>query len=916
MFIPQYLYSQSEGHFKDSIELYIEISPEKVVEFSIKLRVLYQGNKNLEGYIHTYLDIVYSYYFNGDLEKCNQYILETIDKCNEYKLANNHTIYAIIWYYKGMIDYEKENYLSAIKYFEKAIDIDKNSPDISSDDLAAGYNNLASVYDELGDYKQAISFYNKTLSLDNRQIEDLISLYNNINLCFYKQKDYKQASFYIKKALKLTNSYETDEKYLSLATKTYINAAINYQSTKEYPKTLFYLNKVLNLKSLDDIDKARVYKHLGTTYYELKDYSKALENIQKSLVIREELYPKKHSVLSITHQSIAEIYIAQKEYAKALNTYQKAIKRVVYDFDNDNPNTNPTLENVVHQVELLKSLSGKANTQLLMKDYQNALNTYTLCSELMDKMRTSFQNNASKLFLVEQSIPIYEKAIEAAIQAGKEKVAFQLAEKSKGMLLLEATRGIEARFGLSDKLLAEEQNLKVDITFYERKIWEERQGDTPNAIMIQKWENIIFDLKEKYTQFKKELASSYPDYYQLQYDTKVASVETVQKKLLNKRRALVSYFIGNESIYIFTITKSNIQTKRIPKTIQINEYIKQYRQFLELNQTLKIPHLTYYKTASKLYDLLLKDGLKEVPNTVNQLVIIPSDQLNYIPFEALLTEKPDFTTPRYEFNQMPYLIKKYQITYGYSATLLLESKPVSNQALKNFGGFVPEFGQNVSAKRGCDEATLGNLPYGKKNITAINEIMNGVLHFDTAATLQNFKSVAQDYKILHLCTHACASSDFKDTRIYFTDEALLAFELYNLPLQARLAVLSACETGVGELKRGEGVMSLARAFMYAGCPSVITSLWSVDDASTSELMLHFYKNLKDGKKQDEALHLAKLQYLENKGIQASHPYYWSAFIHVGDTAILFSKPNYNIYWIGLLMIVIIVSFFVIQKYQK
>jgi len=135
-------------------------------------------------------------------------------------------------------------------------------------------------------------------------------------------------------------------------------------------------------------------------------------------------------------------------------------------------------------------------------------------------------------------------------------------------------------------------------------------------------------------------------------------------------------------------------------------------------------------------------------------------------------------------------------------------------------------------------------------------------------------------------------------------------ELYNLELNADLVVLSACETGLGELKRGEGVISLARGFTYAGAKSTLTSLWSVNDAQTTKLMESFYTNLKDGMTKDKALRKAKLDYLNNENLNA--PYFWAGFIPAGDMSAISSNTNYW-YWALGILIALLLAWFLFKR---
>ena len=906
--------SQDLSSLVDSLQVYNYYQPKKAIPFLHQILSIYEKNENWEYYVTSLSQVAANYYYLKDYEKTLAYLDTTVIESDKHKFPKNSYLNSSIWNIRGAIANEKGNSEQALNYFKQSLAIDTTLSNISPQTLSYGYNNIGRIYDTQGDFQQAIFYYKHAISYQekdpSKEVINYINLYNNIGYSFYNLKKYKKAQEYYDKAIiHINNSNGNKAGLYKYINSIYTNIALNYKATSEFGKAVLYLNKVLKIAHLKTEDKARVYKHIGTTLYQQGKYTQALDTLKVALELRKKEYSSKNYIISITHQAIGDVYSAQKNYSKALNSYQKAIQSVVYDFNDNNIKANPKLNKALNNVELLKSLTAKAKTLQLQNKHQLALETYQLCTQLIDQMRISYQHEGSKLFLVEQGMDIYEQAIATAILLDKKELAYELAEKSKSILLLEATRGIEARFGLSDELLEKEKSYKVDIAYYERQIWnEEQKGTTANQEQIKKWRNIIFEVKEKYSQLKEQFQKEYPDYFQVQYNSQVSTMKEIQRKLLNKKTAIISYFLGKEKVYIFTITKKGIETVAIAITDELNNKVFTLRNFLRRDKTLNNPHTIYYSTSFQLYQQFLAPALRSLPKSIQQLVIIPDGELNYIPFEILLTAQPLFNKPRYEINKVPYLIRDFQISYAYSATLLLEGQKRKNKdGLKTFGGFVPKFNQETSPSRGCDGDILGNLPFGRENILTINQIMDGNLHFDEEANLDNFKKEAEQYKILHLCTHACAKMDLKDTRIYFTDGELLAFELLGVPLNAELAVLSACETGIGEYKQGEGVMSLARAFMHSGCPSVLTSLWSVDDKSTSEVMQHFYKNLKKGMPKNKALHQAKLDYLDGSGVDASHPYYWSGFIQIGNTDALFkNKASQSTWWIWLTLVLVLV----------
>lgn len=909
-------YSQSISQLQDSVNHYISISPKKTIDFVNQTQKEYKTKKDWSNYIFGYFYIANSYLVAGDNEQAKQYLEDGLEDAKKRKLPEDDRVYSYIWNFLGVLAYYKSDFSNATMYCQKSLDADKKLGRLN-EDAASRYINIASILDEFGDYEQAIYHYKEALqyaSLSDKYT--LGTAYNALGFAYFNLKKYDIALENYKKAMQLFNSKDyNDKRIISLVSMLYLNTGELYAKQENYQEALNFFDKKLKLKKESARDTSSSYENIGFILSQQNKTRLAIDTLNKALEIRKRVLSKKHYILSRNYRILGNIHQSQKNYKKALDSYQSAIIAVVYDFDNKNVNKNPTLDNIVHQVELLKSLSAKAKTLQLINKNKEALEVYQLCSQLLDKMRFSFQHNASKLFFIEEGIPIYEAAIATALTIGDKNTAFELAEKSKAMLLLEAMRGLEARFGLPSDLVKQENDLKIDIAYYERQIWEERQKEKQDEESIKKWESLVFDLKEQSTKLKNQINNDYPEYYKIKYNSQASSVRDVQRKLLNNKTAMISYFIGEKQVFIFTITKKGIEITTLDKTDNLTDWVENMRLCLQRDSRIANLHEVYYQTAFQLYQIFLAPALKDLPKGINRLIIIPDDQLNFIPFETLLTTNPNLSSPRYELKKVPYLIRDYQMTYGYSATLLiegLEKRKAKN--LKSFGGFVPNFQQGNSIQRGCDGDVLGNLPFGRENIFTINEIMDGQLFFDEQATIDEFKTLAEEYKILHLCTHACAEMDFKDTRIYFSDKELLAFELYNMPLNAELAVLSACETGIGELKRGEGVMSLARAFMYSGCPSVVTSLWSVDDKSTSEIMRCFYQHIKDGKTQDEALHQAKLDYLDGKGIEASHPFYWSGFVHIGNAEPLFGNDGMNYwYWIGSSLILLAIGFYFWRK---
>ena len=269
------------------------------------------------------------------------------------------------------------------------------------------------------------------------------------------------------------------------------------------------------------------------------------------------------------------------------------------------------------------------------------------------------------------------------------------------------------------------------------------------------------------------------------------------------------------------------------------------------------------------------------------------------------------------------------LSYSYSATLLAEMSSIKHSSYrKDFIGFAPSFGADNQ-----DGVTMRNrrfalapLNFNNKEISDVRKILGtGDVYFGKDATEERFKKDASKYSIIHFATHGMANDRdpdfsllaFSEIRDSIENEFLYVSDLYNMKLNADLVVLSACETGLGELRRGEGVISLARGFSYAGAKSIFTTMWSVNDQSTSMIIESFYKYLKEGKDKDEALFLAKSDYLKSANNNSAHPFLWAPYIIIGDTSAM--KLGSNWIWLYLTIggcVLIIISGFIIWKKAK
>jgi len=519
-------------------------------------------------------------------------------------------------------------------------------------------------------------------------------------------------------------------------------------------------------------------------------------------------------------------------------------------------------------------------------------------------------NTASKYQLAEYAASVYNEAIiinhmlqQTTGHTNLAREAFSFSEHSKSYLLYESMQEADALSfaGLPDSLLRREYDLRLDISFYEKQRQAKLDGGTePTDSTVLIISSKLFDLRRQQENLQGVLERDYPDYYRLKYDLSTISVEEVQRELLQPDQALLEYFVGDSSIFLFLVSPDHFEMLEIAKDFPLEEWVREFRDGISGFHTSKNPspelrqqlQEQYVETAAKLYEKLIAPLKERLPE---RLIIVPDGVLGYLPFEALLVERPKRA---YRFNSHHYLVRDHAISYSYSATLLreMQRRQRNQQTEKSLLAMAPYYTGDTTLLADLFSYVenmrkdLAPLPYSGEEAWKIGQLWEGDVFVGEDATEERFMQLAGNYRILHLATHGQANDQmgdysflaFSEIKDSIENELLYVRDLYNLRLNADLVVLSACETGIGELQRGEGIISLARAFAYAGARSIVTTLWSVADAKTKDFTLEFYRQLKAGLAKDRALQQARLHYLKTHlGPEEAHPFFWAGFVGVG-----------------------------------
>ena len=829
----------------------------------------------------------------------------------------------------GEIFSEKKQYDIAIDHFEKAIEMYSKTIGEQQELVAQQFFLLGKNYILRGNYDLGLMNSQRGLTI----IEDLkgeehperapflinLGKVNTIN------GNYQDAFDYYYDALDLIEyHYGTKDPNLP---NNYINIADVLMAQNNVDSALISYQKALNL-NLDLYGSfhpivAQNLNFIALAYAKKGDNTKALKFHNDALVLLQRKYGNHHSSIAKVQQEIGEIFLTEDKFQEALPYFQKALNANVPDFSvKDTINAIPSLNDIFDNYTFLSSLELKAQalTKLSLLDKNTnhielAQEAYFVCDSLIDDIRRSHIDHKDQLFFNNTVAAIYMDGVENSFllyQTTKDKKyldnAFYFSEKNKSNVLLQSFIHDEAlRFGdLPDSLEVSENILKSNISFYKR-LWLDALQDK-DSLQINYGQKKLLEAKEDYLKFVEELEENFDTYKQRKNNTVATSLKQIQK-VLDVESGLINLFFGKEKLFIFGITANQVYTNEIALTPKLNNSITNFRKsisdvtyFLHPDST-QHAWKSFHQNAHYIYQTILEDILKKFDKeNIKSLIVLPDGELGFLPFEVLTKQATDLVEPNY--TELDYLIKNYTIGYDFSGSLFLrhtQDQPLKEQIL--YGGFAPTYGSgqlsmtNNLANQFINRKGYIDLPASRMAIEQIANLLEGAAFLGRDASAQNFQKHQAEFDILHLAMHGIydieqpLNSHLVCTKIADENRIITASEIYNMNIRALLVILGSCNSGFGKLNQGEGVMSISRAFAYAGCPSIIKGLWSLPDEETAAISTHFIQQLKKGNKKDQALRLSKLAYLNsnNSNIpkERFHPFFWAGFVPVGDMSAIY-----------------------------
>lgn len=794
-----------------------------------------------------------------------------------------------VYYQQGMTD-------SAKFYFEKSSLLSTLKPTPEFPEQERLYNSLGAIYYESANYTQAINYFKKALEFDDDNEESRVILQSNIANCLVELSRYDEAINLFKTLL--------SSKYIKRI--ILHNTAHAYFKTGNYDSALKYFNKV---SRQNDEVTVRMLIDLGKIYSARNKYIESVKVLDSSLYINNILTGSIRSTDRALNYLVRSTLADKRgESISAMNWCENAFSELLMSGTIRDMNTiSPLLmlDVLKHKAFLLEKEYNKTQSasylEKCFRTWQDAIQVATYIRRYLDndEAKIYFQKNKGQTFLEATRVGF------AWINKKKDHTAVNdligVIEAYKGKILYENIQQASLKSGskIPAAVKLKEKELKQSISYYTVKL-----GTSTSSSQAAALHHKILSARIELSMLQKQY-EKHPEYNFYKQDTIAKDYRVKLAKALSNNTALICYRVTNENIYAFCINSADFQTHIIKVTPELKNDLQTFNS--EVYQHTEGKRYGGNRAAMNLYKQLI-EPFETVLADKQKLVILPDGMLNYIPFEALVTGK----------GNRDFLVLHKKISYHYSVSLLLLSHDNASKTgvADNKSLFLAPF----AAEKNIPQSDLASLPF------SINEVrdMSVTRWIGDKATKKNLLQHLTSNRIIHLATHAkSGSGNDADALIYLypSDSSselnnLYLEEIYSLDLRStELVILSACETAGGYNAAGEGLLSLSRAFMYAGSKGMISTLWKTEDQVSARLMQYLYAGMKKGYPAEEALQMAKVRFLEDEGISEKYktPNYWSNFIYVGRMGTKVKRSNAS--WLYVLPLTV-VGIFIYSVYKK
>ncbi|MEM7373846.1 MAG: CHAT domain-containing protein [Bacteroidota bacterium] len=770
-------------------------------------------------------------------------------------------------------------------------------------------------YEAIGEYAKARDYYYqvKTLSDSSHMFNGSIIASNNIGVTFRLEGSYEQALSIHMKNIQRARTYQ----HRRAEAYSHLNLGTNYYHLQQFDSATYHYDQSIQLfKEHGDIKeigyiqfyRARVFQEQGLIERALSTFQDAIARAQKV---------QDYQTVIDGHWNRGIMLADMQQPLAALTEFQLALRLTQPEISAIEMGDLPEIEHIFPSVFIVRLLASKASAhhQLYQKrgerqDLEIAYQTYRLTTIVMESLWHQERIQKDQFLLSAESHNIFEHMIQVCLELyhmseddAYQEQAFLYAAKSKSAILLEAIQASTSRRfgGMPQPILDLERNLRKQLSFYQKKVQElPSPVDTLEEQLVAYYRSRSFVLQSSYDSLKKEIQANHPSYYELTYETFPQTIRTIQAQL-DTSCLMIEYFIGQEHLYIFSLQQDKL-TVYVEESEDLHERVDSLLglirdPFVAERFTYDSAHISQYiRLCSGLSQSLLEPVLQGVStDNFRQLRIVPDGKLNHLPFEVLPYREISHQSA--DYHDYPWLIEQYAISYAYSSWPGADRDlPYQIAGTNGYIGFAPDYVSTMQSPMRGSHPRMGRLLHNREEVRHIQSLLGGKILEGEAASEVAFRQHAQQYQLVHVAAHAFIDDQHPfSSGILFASSAnpdidsllppylqeeqdnfLQLSEIFSLSLPSRLLVLSACNTAGGKLYQGEGIMSLERAFRYAGSTNIVANLWQANDQVSADLMTTFFQYLTAGMATDEALRQAKLTHLERSA--RVHPFYWSGFV--------------------------------------
>lgn len=751
------------------------------------------------------------------------------------------------------------------------------------------YNALGALNYEGGNYLQGKDYFTRALDVVQAETPgdkvSILNFQNNIASCLYRLKDYKGA-------LKMYGALNAK------AGQVCLNIGQCYKGLGDYAQALAYYRRV------NPREVPGVLDEMGNACFLKGDEDSALVYLDRA-VAGGRLSRVDGGINALYR---AQVLMARRQHIDALQYLQQAIITFNRTFHDPDIHANPEsftgafasyrlFDALYYKASILEGLySGSGKGEYL----EEALGAYNSAILLFRYIEKTYATDDAKLFLKRNNRNLYEDAVLACLELDRLhpggpylEMAFQTAEKSKASIVSARWEELALNHlaGVDPSLVAKEMEVKHDIARLDLKS-DGAMGTMKNDAATA-GEKADYEIELASLQRTMEQNSAY---YNLKFEDACPTVRELQAGL-NNRQAIVSLFVSREGLHAFLVTRNGFHCLFIDSLAWLKRSVESYINMLSTTDA--GTRFGDKALESTLYRRLTAPLVGELPGKT-EWTVLPDNFFCKLPFDALPLSVPG-----------RYLIDSVTVGYQLSAKFL--SRPLRRRreqgerySVLAFAPFAEQgrLVQTPAYRQLCRLAGSGPETAG----------LPGERYVDAMATKARFLATVNRYPVVHLATHAWMDSAnaaicFYPQQAGPEDDCLFLPEIYSLNLDStELVILSACESGNGQIEGNEGMMSLSRAFMYAGCASTVNSLWKADDRATSAILRQFHVYLEKGLSKTDALRRAKLDYIHSNALYIS-PNYWAHLVLVGDTGAIVSPSakRRGWQWITLFIVAVVVG---------